>query len=91
MCSVQELPLEGLTIDANEEVITTLFTVGAFFLIALRTPVVPMIAGSRRSFLTSVTLKWNYIQLLSAKLIEEFEGKILLEMQYESQPLGRQS
>jgi hypothetical protein len=30
--------------------LTTLFTVGAFFLMDLRIPVVPMIAGSRSSF-----------------------------------------
>lgn len=43
--------------EANEEVITTRFTVGAFFLIALRIPIVPIIAGSRRSFFVSVMLK----------------------------------
>ena len=45
---------------AKDDVITTCFTLGAFFLIALRIPVVPMMAGSKRSFLISVTLKWNY-------------------------------
>jgi hypothetical protein len=45
---------------AKEEVITTRFTEGAFFLMAFRIPVVPIMAGSNRSFLTSVTLKWNY-------------------------------
>ncbi len=38
---------------ANEEVMTTRFTVGANFLMAWRIPVVPMIAGSRRSFWVS--------------------------------------
>lgn len=46
--------------EAKDEVITTLLTVGALFSMAFRTPVVPMMAGSRRSFLLSVTLKWNY-------------------------------
>lgn len=36
--------------------IPTLFTVGAFLAMALRIPVVPTMAGSRRSFWTSVTL-----------------------------------
>jgi len=45
--------------DAKEEVITTRVTVGAYLLIAWSTPVVPWIAGSRRSFLVSVILKWN--------------------------------
>lgn len=48
------LGLEPLTIEAKEEVMTTRLTVGAFFLIALSMPVVPMMAGSRRSFLVSV-------------------------------------
>ena len=38
---------------------TTRFTVGACALIALRMPVVPMTAGSRSSFCTSVVLKWK--------------------------------
>lgn len=54
-----ELPLEPSIIDAKDEVMTTRFTVGAFFLMALRIPVVPIIAGSKRSFLVSLTLKWN--------------------------------
>jgi hypothetical protein len=54
-----ELPREPSTIAAKDDVITTCFTVGAFFLIALRTPVVPLIAGSKRSFFVSVTLKWK--------------------------------
>ena len=36
---------------------TTRLTVGACFFVDSRTPVVPMIAGSNRSFLVSVTLK----------------------------------
>lgn len=60
-------------IAAKEEVITTLLTVGALFLIAFRIPVVPITAepistrqygeiqdplpGSSRSFFVSVTLK----------------------------------
>lgn len=44
---------------AKEEVMTTLFTVGALFLMDFRMPVVPMIAGSSSCFWTSVTLKWN--------------------------------
>lgn len=38
---------------------TTRFTVGALALIALRIPVVPLIAGSRISLSGSVNLKWN--------------------------------
>ena len=38
---------------------TTRLTEGALFLMALRIPVVPIIAGSRRSFFVSVTLKWK--------------------------------
>ena len=34
-------------------------TVGAFWVMALSIPVVPMMAGSRRSFFMSETLKWN--------------------------------
>ena len=49
----------GLIIAAKDDVITTCFTEGAFFLMALRTPVVPIMAGSRRSFFVSVILKWN--------------------------------
>ena len=44
---------------AKEEVMTTLFTVGALALIALRMPVVPLMAGSRRSFFVSWMLKWK--------------------------------
>ena len=43
-------------IDAKEEVMTTRLTDGAFFLMAFKIPVVPTMAGSRRSFLVSVTL-----------------------------------
>lgn len=43
----------------GRELLTTFFTVGPFFLIAFSTPVVPMMAGSSRSFLVSVTLKWK--------------------------------
>lgn len=46
--------LEPSTIEAKEEVMTTRLTVGAFFLMAFKMPVVPMMAGSRRSFLVSV-------------------------------------
>ena len=45
--------------EAKEEVTTTLFTLGALFLIDLRMPVVPITAGSRRSFWISVALKWK--------------------------------
>ena len=38
---------------------TTRLTVGACFFADSRIPVVPMIAGSSRSFLLSVVLKWN--------------------------------
>ena len=38
---------------------TTRLTLGAEALMALRMPVVPWIAGSRRSFLTSLILKWK--------------------------------
>ena len=44
---------------ANDEVMTTRLTEGALALIALRIPVVPLIAGSRISFTGSVNLKWN--------------------------------
>jgi hypothetical protein len=46
----------GLTIAANEEVMTTLLTAGACFLTACKIPTVPLIAGSSISFFTSVTL-----------------------------------
>lgn len=39
--------------------LTTRLTVGALFLMARRMPVVPIMAGSRRSLLMSVTLKWK--------------------------------
>jgi hypothetical protein len=48
-----------LTIDANEDVTTTLFTDGAWALIAFRIPVVPLIAGSKKSLTGSFTRKWN--------------------------------
>jgi hypothetical protein len=38
---------------------TTRLTDGADFLMLRRMPDVPLIAGSSRSFCTSVTLKWN--------------------------------
>lgn len=37
---------------------TTRLTVGAYLVMALSIPVVPMMAGSRRSFFISVTLRW---------------------------------
>jgi len=46
---------------ANEDVRTTRVTDGAFFLIAERRLRVPFMAGSRRSFLVFVTLKWNWV------------------------------
>jgi hypothetical protein len=54
--SVHDGPFEALRIDAKDEVMTTLLTEGAFFLIAFKIPVVPMTAGSMRSFWVSVTL-----------------------------------
>lgn len=48
VCSGQ-LPLDGSRTAAKEDVITTLLTDGALSLTACRIPVVPMIAGSRRS------------------------------------------
>jgi hypothetical protein len=45
--------LAVLTIAAKEDVMTTILTVGADALIDLRMPVVPMIAGSIKSFLGS--------------------------------------
>lgn len=48
-----------MTIEANEEVMTTLFTVGAWALMAFRIPVVPLIAGSKKSLTGSWTLKWK--------------------------------
>jgi hypothetical protein len=63
--------------EAKEEVITTRFTVGAFFLMAFSIPVVPIIAGSRRSFLVSVTLKWKgwntSVRALSSRPLETQE------------------
>ena len=44
---------------AKEDVMTTRFTWGADLAIALRIPVVPLMAGSSRSFLLSFVLKWN--------------------------------
>ena len=38
---------------------TTRVTAGADFLIAWRIPVVPIMAGSKRSFFVSVILKWK--------------------------------
>jgi hypothetical protein len=43
-------PFEGSTIAAKEDVITTCFTEGAFFLIDFKIPVVPITAGSSRSY-----------------------------------------
>jgi len=79
-------PLSPSRIDAKEDVITTLLTVGALFLIDFsmptyqvsvkynqhnpydsNSPVVPMMAGSNRSFLVSVTLKRNYINLVEVQ------------------------
>ena len=56
MWSVHDGPLDALRIDAKDEVMTTLLTEGAFFLIAFKIPVVLMTAGSMRSFWVSVTL-----------------------------------
>lgn len=42
---------------AKEEVMTTFLTVGALFLMAAKTPFVPLMAGSMSSFWLSVTLK----------------------------------
>ena len=44
---------------AKEDVIATRLTEGALALIALRIPVVPMMAGSSKSFFGSVMLKWK--------------------------------
>jgi len=43
---------------ADEDVRTTLFTVGACALMDLRIPVVPLMAGSRKSLTGSLTLRW---------------------------------
>jgi hypothetical protein len=63
--------------EAKEEVIITRLTVGAFPLIAFSTPVVPIIAGSRRSFLVSVMLKWKgwneSVQVVSSQPLEAQE------------------
>lgn len=48
-----QLPLGPFTIEAKDEVMTTCFTVGAFFLIDFSMPVVPMTAGSSKSCLVS--------------------------------------
>ena len=56
MCSGHDGPFEAVRIDAKDEVMTTLFTEGAFFLMAFKMPVVPITAGSMRSFCVSVTL-----------------------------------
>lgn len=47
----------GLMIAADDEVMTIRFTLGAYALMDLRIPVVPLIAGSRKSFTGSSTLK----------------------------------
>lgn len=47
----------GFIIAADEEVMTTRLTLGAYALIDLRMPVVPLIAGSRKSFTGSLTWK----------------------------------
>ena len=47
----------AFTIAAKEDVMTTRFTDGAEALMALRIPVVPLIAGSKKSFTGSWTLK----------------------------------
>ena len=67
--------------DAKEEVTTMCFTEGAFFLIAFRIPVVPLMAGSRRSFFVSVMLKWNYHSLISTHPTGIWAGD-LQEKQY---------
>lgn len=46
-------------IDANDDVIATRFTFGAFALMAFNIPVVPITAGSSKSFFGSVILKWK--------------------------------
>jgi hypothetical protein len=43
----QELPFEASIMDAKDEVMTTCLTVGAFFLIAFRMPVVPMMLRTK--------------------------------------------
>lgn len=48
---------KGLRIVADDEVTTTRLTVGAWALTDLRIPVVPLIAGSRKSFIGSWMLK----------------------------------
>jgi hypothetical protein len=62
-----QFPLVGFTIAANDDVMTTRFTEGAFFLIDFKIPVVPMIAGSRRSCLVSVSYAVICIHLLSGR------------------------
>lgn len=47
----------GFIIAADEDVITTRLTLGAYALIDLRIPVVPLMAGSRKSFTGSLTWK----------------------------------
>jgi hypothetical protein len=53
-------PFDGFTIAAKDDVMTTCFTVGAFFLIDFKMPVVPMTAGSSKSCL--VSKPWNIDQ-----------------------------
>lgn len=50
-------PLDGFTIAAKDDVMTTCFTVGAFFLMDFKMPVVPMTAGSSKSCLVSESSK----------------------------------
>jgi len=57
VCSGHDGPFAAVRIDAKDEVMTTLFTEGAFFLIAFKIPVVPITAGSIRSFCVSVMLQ----------------------------------
>lgn len=63
MCSGHDGPFEAVRIDAKDEVMTTLFTEGAFFLMAFKMPVVPITAGSMRSFCVSVTLQRLQVSL----------------------------
>jgi hypothetical protein len=56
VCSGHDGPFEAVRTDAKDEVMTTLFTEGAFFLMAFKMPVVPITAGSMRSFCVSATL-----------------------------------
>lgn len=61
MCSAHDAPFEALRMEAKDEVMTTLLTEGAFFLMAFKIPVVPITAGSMRSFWVSVTLRISQV------------------------------